>query len=145
MRCVEVRYLFSSAICVFGGFVMRGSGFYSVAGIASYFVFGVVGSFLVCSWDARGYSWEVRGVQQFLSRIICLPSARGGPGALEAWVCRVLVRVHVHLGVLRAYSGCTRGVLVVYLCCSCVVLVLFSSCTCVVLVLFSCFTRVCIN
>ena len=30
MRCVEVRYLFSSAICVFGDFVMLASGFYSL-------------------------------------------------------------------------------------------------------------------
>jgi hypothetical protein len=80
------------------------------------------------------------GVRQFLPWIVCLPSARGGPGALEAWVCQVLVRVHVLLGVLRAYSGCTRGVLVVYLCCSCVVLVLFSCFACVVLVLSLCFT-----
>jgi hypothetical protein len=35
--------------------------------------------------------------------------------ALEAWVCRVPVRVHFHLGVLRAYLGCTRGVRVAYL------------------------------
>jgi len=49
VRCVEVRYLFLSAICVFGGCVMRASGFYS---LGSHHISSLV--LWVLSWCARG-------------------------------------------------------------------------------------------
>ena len=57
MRCVEVRYLFSSAICVFGDFVMLASGFYSLGSrhISSSLVLWVL------SWRARGMLVGARG------------------------------------------------------------------------------------
>jgi hypothetical protein len=95
-----------------------------LAGIASYFVFGVVGPFLVCSWDS---SWVFVG---------------------SSWVlvgsCSVLFSLCSH-SVLVLFSFCSHSVLVQFLLCSCVVLVLFSCCTCAVLLLFLCCTCVCIN
>jgi hypothetical protein len=101
VRCVEVRYLFSSAICVFGDFVMLASGFYS---LGSRHISSLV--LWVLSWCARGMLVGVRG--KFV----------GARGFLFP------------RSVLVLFSFCSCSVLILfsclYLCCSCSVLVLFS-------------------